>query len=229
MDYRFFAVQTGVIPHANGSSRLQLDRTEILVSVKAELGEPEPEAPHQGKIVCSVDCTSSLALESEDERKNVNIQLTSGLTKVLCESKWLDLSTLCVIKGKQCWTIYVDAMVLDSSGNLLDAICLAARAALITTTLPRIEVLGQEEGNEGGMEIQVSDDPNDAKPLVSSLLSVPIAVTLTKIGNAFVVDASAEEEQCMAVGLTLVCNEKGEICGMQKMALVESLPPLYSR
>jgi exosome complex RNA-binding protein Rrp42 (RNase PH superfamily) len=58
---------------------------------------------------------------------------TSGLERALLGSKSLRLEELCIIPGKQCWVLHVDAVVLDSGGNLLDAIVLAARAALKTT------------------------------------------------------------------------------------------------
>jgi len=213
MDYRGFTVNTGVIPHASGSCRLKLDRTDVIVSVKAELTKPEPETPDLGKLACSVECTSSSILEGDEALKNLNINLTSGLSKLLCESKTLDLSSLCILKGKQVWLLYIDAMVLDVGGNLLDAISMAAHAALATTKLPSVEVVGGEE--EGEVELQVSDDPFDAKPL-ATIENLPITVSLTKIGSGFVVDATAEEEQCMAACLSVSVNNKGKICGMHK-------------
>lgn len=45
----------------------------------------------------------------------------------------MELKKLCIIPGKLCWIIYVDAMVLDSNGNLFDAISIATRAALHNT------------------------------------------------------------------------------------------------
>ena len=57
----------------------------------------------------------------------------------------LDMKTLCILPGKQCWVVFVDAMVslslwlvytvkvMDSGGNLFDAISIATRAALVAT------------------------------------------------------------------------------------------------
>jgi len=214
MDYRGFTLTTGVIPHASGSCRLKLDRTDVIVSIKADLTLPEAETPDLGKMACSVECTSSSILEGDEALKNLNINLTSGLSKLLCESKTLDLSSLCVIKGKQVWILHIDAMVLDVGGNLLDAISLATYAALTTTKLPHVEVVGSGE-EEGEVELQVSDDPYESKPL-ASIENLPITVSLTKIGSGFVVDATAEEEQCMAACLSISVNKKGRICGMHK-------------
>jgi len=213
MDYRFFTVKTGVIPHANGSCRLKLGRTDVLVSVKAELTKPETESPNLGKLICSVDCTRSSVLEGEEALKNLNINLTSGISRLLCESKTLDLTSLCVIKGKQVWFLYIDAMVLDIGGNLLDAISMASYAALSSTKLPKVTVVTGEEEDE--TEIDVSDDPLDSKPLVD-VDKLPITVSLAKIGSGFVVDGTAEEEQCMSASLSVSVNKMAQICGIHK-------------
>ncbi len=116
----------------------------------------------------------------------------SGLERALIDSRSLRLDELCIIPGKQCWIVHVDATVLDSGGNLLDAIVLASRAALKTTTIPAVTVVssgdGGGDGSSGGdggsggaeLEIEVSDDPFESKPL-SSADEVPVTVTLTKV------------------------------------------------
>jgi len=213
MDYRPFTIKTAVIPHSSGSCRLKLGRTDILISVKAELTKPEIDAPKLGKLICSVDCTRSSVLEGEEALKNLNITLTSGISKLLCESKALNMSSLCVIEGKQVWFLYIDAMVLDIGGNLLDAISIAAFAALSTTKLPNVTVVRGEEEDE--TEIDVSDDPFESKPLVG-VDKIPVTVSLAKIGSGFVVDATAEEEQCMSACLSLSVNKGGQICGIHK-------------
>jgi len=213
MDYRFFTVKTDVIPHASGSCRLKLGRTDVLVSIKAELMQPDAETPNFGKLKCSVDCTRSSVLEGDEALKNLNITLTSGLSKLLSESKTLDLASLCIIKGKQVWFLYLDAMVLDIGGNLLDALSIASYAALSTTKLPYVKVVTGEEEEE--TEIEVSDDPYESKPLVG-VEKLPITVSLAKIGSGFVVDGTAEEEQCMSACVSVSVNKSGQICGIHK-------------
>jgi len=213
MDYRFFPVKTDVLPHASGSCRLKLGRTDVLVSIKAELMQPDVETPNLGKLICSVDCTRSSVLEGDEALKNLNITLTSGISKLLSESKTLDLPSLCVIKGKQVWHLYLDAMVLDIGGNLLDAISMASYAALRTTKLPYVKVVTGEEEEE--TEIEVSDDPSESKSLVG-VEKLPITVSLAKIGAGFVVDGTAEEEQCMSACLSVSINKSGHVCGIHK-------------
>lgn len=50
----------------------------------------------------------------------------------------LDLPSLCVIPGKACWLVYVDALLLNDGGNVLDALSVATRAALALTRVPKV-------------------------------------------------------------------------------------------
>lgn len=77
--------------------------------------------------------------------------------------------------GQQCWVLYVDVLVLEWSGSVLDALSLAVRAALHTTRIPRLTVTG--EGEE--MEVEVSDNPHDASTV--DVTNAPIIITLTQV------------------------------------------------
>jgi hypothetical protein len=50
----------------------------------------------------------------------------------------LDLAALCLVPGKTCWLVYVDALVLNDGGNVLDALSIAARAALALTRVYKV-------------------------------------------------------------------------------------------
>uniref|UniRef100_A0A7N2R0F9 Ribosomal RNA-processing protein 42 n=1 Tax=Quercus lobata TaxID=97700 RepID=A0A7N2R0F9_QUELO len=49
LTYRPIYVETGVIPQANGSARVRLGKTDVISSVKAELGKPSSLQPDKGK------------------------------------------------------------------------------------------------------------------------------------------------------------------------------------
>jgi exosome complex component RRP42 len=42
------------------------------------------------------------------------------------------------VPGKTCWLVYVDALVLNDGGNVLDALSIAARAALALTRVYKV-------------------------------------------------------------------------------------------
>lgn len=50
----------------------------------------------------------------------------------------LDLKSLCMLPGKTCWVVYVDALLLNDGGNVLDALSIAVRAALALTRIPKV-------------------------------------------------------------------------------------------
>lgn len=48
-------LETDVVSHANGSARLRLANTDVLVGVKTEVDTPSPDNPGAGKIEFFVD------------------------------------------------------------------------------------------------------------------------------------------------------------------------------
>jgi len=213
MDYRHFGITLGVIPHANGSARLLLDTTDILVGVNLEIGEPDSARPKEGMIYCSVECTASASSDFEGKGgMDLNVVLSGQLRNLILHSHAIDLTTLCIIPGQTCWVLYVDALVLNSAGSLLDAIALCTKAALSNTLVPKTTVV---EGKvDGTKDFEVNDDIYETIPFNHE--NVGLAVSLTKVGNWFIVDASEEEESCMATRITVCIDKTGNICGMSK-------------
>jgi exosome complex component RRP42 len=117
---------------------------------------------------------------------------------------------LSIVPGQHCWLLFIDALVLDSDGNLFDALSLACRAALGNTRIPRLTVLQ----DAGSVDIQLSDDITEFDTL--DITHVPVNVTLTKIGHEFLVDPSLEEELCQSARLTVGVNAKGHTVAIQK-------------
>jgi hypothetical protein len=48
----------------------------------------------------------------------------------------VDLSALCIVSGKTCWVLYVDALLLNVGGNLHDALSVAAKVRCATLAPP---------------------------------------------------------------------------------------------
>ncbi len=51
-DYREIKIEQGLIERAEGSARVLLGKTEVLVGVKVETGEPFPDTPNEGVHNC---------------------------------------------------------------------------------------------------------------------------------------------------------------------------------
>ena len=116
--------------------------------------------------------------------------------------------------------IYVDALVLDSSGNLFDCLSIATKAALHNTRIPKITIVETESGET---EIELSDDPADTVRLDVS--NVPLSVTMALVGQKFIADPSLDEELCMDARLTVAVNPKANICAIQKGGIHGALSP----
>ncbi|KAJ8750622.1 hypothetical protein K2173_015797 [Erythroxylum novogranatense] len=215
--YRPIFVETGVIPQANGSARIRMGATEVIASVKAELGKPSALQPDKGKVAIFVDC-SPVAEPMFEGRggEELSTELSTALECCLLGGKsgagaGIDLSSLVVVQGKICWDLYIDSLVISSDGNLLDALGAAIKAALSNVGVPRVNVAGGAAGDEQP-EIDISDE----EFLQFDTSAVPLIVTLTKVGKNYIVDATTEEESQMNSAVSVSVNRKGHICGLTK-------------
>lgn len=97
----------------------------------------------------------------------------------------LELGQLCIIAGKTCWHLAVDALVLNDGGNVLDAISIASLAALKSTRIPKVNVV-QTDSNDDP-ELELDDDPDSSLPLTTT--SVPVIVSVSQVRAPLQVDA----------------------------------------
>ncbi|KAF8940260.1 Exosome complex component RRP42 [Dissophora ornata] len=216
-DFREVTLETGVVSQTSGSARVRIaGGTDVLVSVKAEIGPVQVDAEtgdgaDKGQIICSVECnnTSSPSPSSLSATSSESTGATAGSAS---GAGGINLSKLCIIPGQQCWILYVDALVLDYGGNLVDAIFMGARAAIFDTRIPKTEV---QDLGDGQFEFEVLDDAEDTE-FVEGKEDMPICVTLNKIGARHIVDASPLEELCTEARLVVAVNRSGQLCGLQK-------------
>ncbi|KAF3334843.1 exosome complex component RRP42 [Carex littledalei] len=215
--FRSVYVETGVIPQANGSARVRLGATEVIASIKAELGKPSLLHPDKGKVSIFVDCSpTAAAIYGGKGGEELSMELSVALERCLLGGKSgagaaIDLSSLVLVEGKVCWDLYIDALVVSSDGNLLDSLAAAIKAALSNTGLPKVNVvLGASP--EEQPEVDVSDE----EFLQFDTSTVPAIITLTKVGKHYIVDATSEEESQMNSAVSVSVNRNGQICGLTK-------------
>ncbi|KAL8140430.1 hypothetical protein V2J09_006451, partial [Rumex salicifolius] len=219
LTYRHMDVETGVIAHASGSARVTMGGTDVIASVKAEVGKPSSSQPDKGKIYIFVDCspTASPAFEGRGGEE-LSAELSASLQRCLLGGNsgaggGIDLSSLCIVEGKICWDLYIDGLVISSDGNLLDALGAAIKAALSNTDIPKTNVTAVG-GNSADEELEI--DYSDEEYLKFDTSGVPVIVTLTKVGGHYIVDATCEEESEMSSAISISINRKGRVCGLSK-------------
>jgi len=203
-DYREAQVETGVIERAEGSARVLLGKTEVMVGVKIEAGEPFPDVPNEGVLTVNAELVPLASPTFEPGPPDENsIELARVVDRGIRESKAIVLEELCVELGKKVFVVFVDVYVLNHDGNLIDASAIAALAALLNTKVYNYEV------KEGEIKIKPGYSPLPMR-------NYPIAVTFAKINDKLVVDPWLEEEQVMDARLTITMENNGKICAVQK-------------
>lgn len=196
-------VEYNVVKTAEGSARVKIGETDVIVGIKLEVGEPYPDTPNEGTIIVGVELLPLSNPDFELGPPGIEaIELARVVDRGIRESKALDFKKLCIEKGEKIWMVIIDICPINDAGNLFDASSLAALAALKDTKFPAYE-----------------DDKVDYKKKTSKKLELeksPIAVTVIKIGDKFIVDPDIEEEKVIDSRLTVSSMEDGTLCALQK-------------
>lgn len=197
-EYRNISIEKNVIGKAEGSARVRLGSSQVMVGVKMQPGEPFPDAPNRGVIITNAELVPLASPTFEPGPPNeVGIELARVVDRGVRESKAIDLEALCIVPGKQVWIIFIDVHILDDCGNILDASSLGAIAALLTTTVPAHKFgLGED------YPLPVRD--------------IPIATTAIEFSDVLMFDPDVDEESIANTKLTVISAANGSICGMQK-------------
>ena len=203
-DTREIKIEQGLIEKAEGSARVFLGKTEVLVGVKVETGEPFPDTPNEGVLTVNAELVPVASPNFEPGPPNEDsIELARVVDRGIRESKAIDNEKLCIEPGKKVFVVFVDVYVLNHDGNLIDASAIAAMAALLNTKMPNYEI------KDGELKIKQGYTPLPVK-------SHPVTVTIGKINNSLIVDPVLEEEQVMDSRISMAINDEGNICAVQK-------------
>jgi exosome complex component RRP42 len=196
-------VEYDVIKTAEGSARVRIGDTDVIVGVKMEVGEPYPDLPDEGTIIVGAELLPLSNPEFELGPPGIQaIELARVVDRGIRESKAIDFKKLCIEEGKKVWLLLIDICPLNDAGNLFDASSLAALAALKDARFPSYD----------GEKIDYKQKTDKKLPLNK----MPIAVTVVKIGDKFIVDPDIEEEKAIDARLTVSSIEDGTLCALQK-------------
>ena len=203
-DYRKpIKVDVNVIKTAEGSARVIIGKTDIIIGVKAEVMEPYPDTPDEGSIMVGAELLPLSNPDFELGPPGIEaIELARIVDRGIRESKCIDFKELCIKKGEKAWTLVIDICTINDAGNLFDASALAALAAIKTMKFPKYE-----------------DDKVDYKVKTDrgvKLKELPISVTVIKIGDKFIVDPDSDEEKVIDARLTVASLSDGTLCALQK-------------
>jgi len=189
LDYRDLEVTYDVSNCAEGSARVKLGKTEVIVGVKMTLDKPYPDSPDKGNLMVSGDLLplASPRFESGPPKFGA-IELPRLVDRAIRESKMIELDKLVVTPGEKVWTVIIDVYPINDDGNLIDASTLAAVAALKNAVIPGID----EKGN-------VDYKHRTTKKLPLSKETYPISFSFYKLGDSIIMDPTREEEEASEV------------------------------
>jgi len=196
-------VEYSITKTAEGSARVKIGETEVIVGVKVEITEPYPDTPDQGSMMVGAELLPLSNPDFELGPPGIEaVELARLVDRGIRESKCIDFKKLCIKEGEKAWFLIIDIVSINDAGNLIDASALAALAALKDLKFPKFdgEKIDYKEKTDKKLEIT----------------KTPIVVTVIKIGEKFIVDPDIDEEKVIDARLTVTTIEDGDLCSLQK-------------
>ena len=202
---RKLIVEIDAIPKANGSARVRLGETEAVCGVKIQPDRPFPDMGDKGIFICTAELLplSHPSVETGPPNPDV-IELARVVDRGIRESHMVDVSQLVIQQNKSVVGVFADIVVVDYDGNLFDACSYAATAALLNSKMPKWEMKDDVPTLVEGEELDLPTT------------TIPISVTMAKIGNHIVVDPNSDEWASMDSRITITTDPDGNIVAMQK-------------
>ena len=198
IDYNF-------VNTAEGSARVKIGETEVIVGVKMEVGKPYSDNPNEGTIIVGAELLPMSSPEFELGPPGIQaIELARVVDRGIRESKAIDFKKLCIEKGKKVWLLLIDICPINDAGNLIEASSLAALAALKSARFPKYD--------EKAEKIDYKEKTSKKIELTKE----PIAVNVIKIDNYLLVDPITEEEKVIDARLSVSSERDGTLCALQK-------------
>ena len=185
LDLRDVDISFDVSNMAEGSARVKLGKTEVIVGVKMSIGTPYPDSPEEGNLMVSSDLLPMASPRFEHGPPTFNaIELGRLVDRGLRESGLIDFSGLCIESGEKVWTVFVDVYPINDDGNLIDASALGAVAALRKAKIPGID----ENGNP-----DYKHRTDKSLPLSEEIS--PLVFSFFKLGDSLILDPTREEQE----------------------------------
>lgn len=198
---RKLVIETDCIPHANGSAQVTVENgSNILVGIRLDLGMPDFQEPTEGKVICTVDCSASSRIDQYEYKsiRDVNAELAEAIHRILSSS--IDKKSLCIIPGKSCWILYVDAVILDYGGNLMDPLMLAIQAAISATPIPKVVINRLSEDVNSKEYADFSLEIDESSLSYFELKNFPLCISI------FIIESEKEQKKYYFLDATKIEN-----------------------
>lgn len=213
LEYRNFEISYDVSNKAEGSARVKMGKTEIVVGIKMNFGTPYPDSPEKGNLTVSGDLLPLASPRFESGPPGFeSVELPRLVDRAIRESGMIELDKLVIEKGVKVWTVNVDIYPINDDGNLIDAATIGAVAALKKGFIPELNSEGK-----------IDYEKKSTKKLPISKEIFPLSFSFFKIGDSIILDPTREEEEACDTRITFgiskgdgeymvnSCQKKGEM------------------
>lgn len=215
LDNREIFIETNISNKAEGSARVRLGKTEVIVGVKLQTQEPYPDHKDEGTLMVGMEINPGAGDRYEPGPPQIDaIEIARVVDRGIRESKYIDFKKLSIKDGEIVWSVMIDIYGINDDGNLLDASFIGAMSALKITKIP---IYIEDEG------IKYDEPSEKYLPLTKN---ESLMMTFYKVGDCLLLDPTREEEDVSSARLTLAISKPGKekiINSMQKGG-IESLP-----
>lgn len=192
LDHRVLEIKYEVSNKAEGSARVRLGKTEVVVGIKMQVAEPYPDSPDKGNIMVSGDLLPLASPRFEMGPPDFPaIELPRLVDRAVRESGMIDLGSLVIVPKEKVWTVIIDIYPINDDGNLIDAATIGAIAALRNTKLPELD-----------SDNKIDYDKPLTKKLPVSKETAPLSFSFFKLGDALLLDPTREEEEACEARVT---------------------------
>ncbi len=198
LEYRPISIEMNISKNADGSARVRMGNTEVVAGVKLDAGTPFTDSQDSGVLIVTTELSPLASEKFELGPPGIqSIELSRLVDRGIRESGFIDFKKLCIKEGEKVWSIFLDIYPMNDGGNLIDASCLAAVAALCNARMPKYD--------EEKEKVKFGEWTNKKLPLTDKL---PLTMTFHKISKSIILDPITEEEEASEARLTVAMSPK---------------------
>lgn len=203
--FRNATVELGASRNAEGSARVKIGDTEVIVGVKLSVEKPYSDTPNKGNLMVNAELLPMSSKDYEPGPPRIKAIVTSRvIDRGIRESHTIDTEKLCITPGEAVWGVIVDICAINDDGNILDAAALGAMAALKAAVFP---------------EYDATTNTVNYKKRTTKKLPIdkePLPITVFKMGDHLFVDPLPDEERHADGQIVIGTLSDGTVSAMQK-------------
>ncbi|MFH0870681.1 MAG: exosome complex protein Rrp42 [archaeon] len=202
-EFRQIEITANMISTAEGSAMVKCGETVVVAGIKLEVAKPYPDTQEDGVMMVGSELLPMSNPRFESGPPSIeSIEVARVIDRGIREGKAIDTKKLCIRAGELVWNVMIDIVPLNYDGNLIDVGGMAALTALYCTKMPELK-------ND---KIVIGSKTDKMLPVTT----MPVPVTVFKVGDNFILDPTDDEEKGIDARLTVAVLEDGTLCAMQK-------------